>query len=112
MYVLPSFHKLVINSVHFNTLSYICLPVFIVYQCPEKDIATFSGLVQSHLAIGKLNDAIVYAKEAIKEMPGSASAYCIFGKVLMQVPDKTAEAIKAFSKALKLRYLPHFLSCH
>ena len=74
------------------------------FQCPEKDIATYSGLVQSHIAIGKLQDAVNYAKEAIKEMPGSASAYCIFGKVLMQAPNGTTEATKAFSKALKLRY--------
>ena len=45
------------------------------------------GLIQAYLAVGKFKDAISTAKEAIAALPRSATAFCMMGKVLSQVPE-------------------------
>jgi hypothetical protein len=45
------------------------------------------GLIQAYLAVGKFKDAISTAKEAIATLPRSATAFCMMGKVLFQVPE-------------------------
>ena len=40
--------------------------------------------MQAHVALGKLNEAVLAAKEAVTIAPKSASAYYLLGSVLMR----------------------------
>jgi hypothetical protein len=50
-----------------------------------------AGLVKCHLALNKVRDAAVCAKEAVSLYPRSSDAYLALGSVYAQTPSATGE---------------------
>jgi anaphase-promoting complex subunit 7 len=48
----------------------------------QKDLMSLTGLIDANLAVGRYNEAITAAKEALILMPKSSTAFTIMGKVL------------------------------
>jgi tetratricopeptide (TPR) repeat protein len=59
-------------------------------------------MVYSSLAMGKLKDALNAAREAISSIPKSSTVYLLMGNVLSKSAHGATEAVKAYSKAVKL----------
>lgn len=68
----------------------------------EKDLASFVGIVETNMAMGKYRDAATAAKEMVLLYPKSARALYTLGTVMAKSPQGVRESIKAFSKALRL----------
>ena len=73
-----------------------------------KDLASFSGLVHAHLALGKIKDATSAAKDAVTLMPKSTMAHVLVGQCLSHTTGgnhgggHATESAKAYSRALRL----------
>eukprot|EP01038_Epipyxis_sp_PR26KG_P011855 gene11855-15861_t len=68
----------------------------------DKDMASYIGIIQTQLALGKLKDAVNISREAVTEFPRSSSAYLMMGSVFAKSTQGASECIRAFAKSLKL----------
>lgn len=50
----------------------------------EKDLLTLRGLMDANMNIGRVNEALSAAKEAVELMPSSSTAYVLMGKMASQ----------------------------
>jgi tetratricopeptide (TPR) repeat protein len=75
---------------------------FLHANAMEKDLASFVGIVETNMAMGKFRDAATAAKEMVLLYPKSARALYTLGTVMAKSPQGVRESIKAYSKALRL----------
>ncbi|KAJ1461238.1 hypothetical protein M885DRAFT_508134 [Pelagophyceae sp. CCMP2097] len=68
----------------------------------RKDLSSFGGLVDCHLASRRFREALGAAKQAVEMVPNNARAIALVGKVLATSDDKTDMAKRAFTKALAI----------
>eukprot|EP01031_Cornospumella_fuschlensis_P038544 gene38544-46850_t len=69
----------------------------------SKKMASFSGLVETNIMIGKYKEAANICRDCIKLFPRSPLCFYLMGKVLSKSPTAVSESIKAFAKALKFQ---------
>lgn len=68
----------------------------------QKDVASFAGLVQAHLALGKIKDATSVAKDCVTLLPRSPASYVLIGQCLARHTNGLPESVKAYAKAMKI----------
>ncbi len=70
----------------------------------EKDMTSFSGIIEANIELGKLKDAVLAAKESIAMFPKSSAAHFAMGYTLSKSTQISAqiESIRSCQKALQL----------
>lgn len=77
-----------------ETYSGECGPPFVLPTCFGADAASaMTGLIETFVALNKLRDAAISAKEAHAAMPRSAVACLLIGRVMAKSPQGGAEVM-------------------